>query len=99
MNKSPTANAGDTGSTLAQEDSTCHGATKLTRRNHWACALEPVSRTHGACVLQLACAPRQEKPPQWEAHTLQQRVAPIHQLEKAQAEQRRPSAAKNKNKF
>ena len=25
-----------------------------------------------------ACAPQQEKPPQWEAHTPQQRVAPAH---------------------
>ena len=25
-----------------------------------------------------ACAPQQEKPPQWEAHLSQRRVAPIH---------------------
>ena len=61
------------------------------RHNYWACALEPVSHNYWARVPQLPslCAtateagvPRarapQEKPPQWEAHALQQRVAPAH---------------------
>ena len=44
---------------LVQEDSTCHNATKSTvGHDYWAHTLEPQ-------VLQ------QEKPPQWEAHTLQ----------------------------
>ena len=49
-----------------------------------------------------ACAPQQEKPPQWEAHTLQSGVTPAPppptprslRLEKACTQQQRPSAAK-----
>ena len=32
--KNPPANAGDMGSTLVQEDPTCHGATKSVRHNY-----------------------------------------------------------------
>ena len=48
---------------LLREDPTCCGATKPLRQNYWSLrALEPVLHN--------------EKPPQWEAHALQQRVAP-----------------------
>ena len=73
---------------LAWEDPTCHRATKPMHHNYWATtqlsprALEPVSHNYWACVPQLlkpACprarALQQEKPPQWEARTQQQRVA------------------------
>ena len=44
-------------------------------------------------------APQQEKPPQWEARTLQWSVAPCSpELEKAHVQQQRPNAAKNINK-
>ena len=33
---------------LAQEDPTCHGATKPVRHNYWACALEPASHNYWA---------------------------------------------------
>ena len=70
---------------LVREDPTCHGATKPVRHNYWACALEPASHnywspratTTEACVPR-AHAPQREKPPQWEAHALQGRVAPAH---------------------
>ena len=43
-----------------------------------------------------ACAPQQKKPPQWEAHMLQLESSPCsQQVEKAGAQQRRPSTAKN----
>ena len=75
---------------LVQEDATCHRATKPVRHNYWACTLEPVSHNYRAREPQLlspcattteahvprARALQQEKPPQWEARTLQQRVAP-----------------------
>ena len=48
---------------LVQEDPTCCGATKPVSHNYWAHV--PGAR-----------APQQEKPPQWEARALQQRVAP-----------------------
>ena len=73
---------------LVQEDPTCHGATKPVSRNYWACALEPRSHNYGTRGLPLlkpvrptACALQQEKPPQWEAHTLQQRVSNLCSLE------------------
>ena len=50
---------------LVGEDPTCRGATKHLSHNYWA----HVPRAH---------APQQEKPPQWEAHAPQWRVAPTH---------------------
>ena len=73
---------------LVQEDSTCCGMTKPLHHNYWS----PMLR---------ACAP-QERPLQWEAHTLQLESgptpAPHHplQLEKVHAKQQRSSAAKSK---
>ena len=68
---------------LVREDPTCHGATKPVRHNYWACSLEPASHNYWACMPQLLkpawlepvpC--NKEKPPQWEAHAPQWRVAP-----------------------
>ena len=80
---------------LVWEDPTCHGATNPMRHNYWDCALEPASHNYWARVPQLlkpvhptACAPQQEKPPQWEARALQ--------LKKARAQQRRLNTAKDK---
>ena len=63
---------------LVREDPTCHGATKPVRHNYWAHVpqlLSPRATTTGAHVPR-ARALQQEKPPQWEAHAPQQRVAP-----------------------
>ena len=76
---------------LVREDPTCCGATKPVRHNYWACTpqllkparsrartvqlLSPGGTTTKAHVPR-ACAPQQEKPPQWEAHAPQQRVVP-----------------------
>ena len=68
---------------LVREDPTCRRATKPMHHNYWACALEPVchnywslcATTTETCTPR-ARAPQQEKPPQWEARTLQRRVAP-----------------------
>ena len=82
MVKNPPANAEDTDSSLIQEDPIGRGATKPMHHSYWACALEPGSRNYEAHVLQLlkpvhprSCAQQQEKSAQWEAHTLQWRVA------------------------
>ena len=40
--KKPPANAGDTGSILGPEDSTCCKATKAVHHNYLKCTLEPV---------------------------------------------------------
>ena len=68
---------------LVREDPTCRGATKPVRHNYWAWALDPASPNYGSlCATTIearaprACALQQEKPPQWEASALQQRVAP-----------------------
>ena len=45
-------------------------------QNHWACTLDPVSHNYWAHT-PISRAPQQEKPPQWEDHTPQQRVAPL----------------------
>ena len=66
---------------LVREDPTCRGTTEPMHHNYWACALEPASHNYWARVPQLlslhsgARAPQKEKPPQWEAHTPQWRVA------------------------
>ena len=79
--KNPPANAGDAGSSPGPGRSHIPRATKPVRHNYWACASG-------------ACAPQQERPPQWEAAT---KSSPRSlQLEKAHAEQQRPNAAKNK---
>ena len=75
---------------LVWEDPTCYGATKPVRHSYWACALEPTSHSYWAREPQLlspratateahvprARVPQQKKPPQWEAHAPQGRVAP-----------------------
>ena len=48
---------------LVWEDPTCRGATKPVSHKYWACASG-------------ACAPRQERPRQWEARAPRWRVAP-----------------------
>ena len=63
---------------LVREDLTCHGATKPVCHNYWACMpqlLSPHTTTTEALVPR-ARAPQQEKPPWWEAHAPQWRVAP-----------------------
>ena len=68
---------------LVQEDPTCLRATKPVRHNYWA-------RAPRACALQ------QKKPLQWEAPSM--KSCTRSPLEKAHAQQRRPSAAKNRIK-
>ena len=78
------ANVGDTGSIPGPGRSHTPWVTRLVHHSYWA----PSSR---------ARAPQQEKPLQWEAHEPQRSIAPRSlQLEKARAQQQRPSAAKNK---
>ena len=60
----------------------------LVGHNYWAHPLEPTSDNYWASACLRACAPQQEKPPQWEAHT--------PQLEKVHEQQQRPRAAKKK---
>ena len=68
---------------LVWEDPTCHRSTKPMHHNYWACALQPTSHNYWAHVPQLlkpACLEpvlrNKMKPPQWEAHAPQWRVAP-----------------------
>ena len=92
---------------LIQEDSTCPGTPTPLCHNYWTCCLEPGKRNDWAHVLQLLKpasyippALQPEKPPQWEAHTPQPRSSPrLPQLEKACAQQQRPSPAKNKYNY
>jgi len=63
---------------LVWEDPSCRRAKKHVHHNCWACTLEPGNHNHWVHLSQLpkpahstACAPQQEKPPQWEAHTMQ----------------------------
>ena len=88
---------------LVQEDPICRGATKPVHHNYWACTLEPTSHNYWARATAIeahvprACAPQQEKPPQWEApHTASKSRPRSPQLEKACVQQQRPNAAKNK---
>ena len=75
--------AGDMGSSPGPEDLTCRGETKprapqlmsLRSRAREPQLLSPCATTTEARVPR-ARAPQQEKPPQWEARALQQRVAP-----------------------
>ena len=64
---------------LVQEDSTCCRATKPVRHNYWAHEpqLLSLSAANTEALTPKTHALQQEKPPQWEAHAPQQRVAPI----------------------
>ena len=61
-------NARDTGQIPGQEEPTCPGATQSVHHGYRASTLEPKSRNYSACTPR-ACALRQEKPLQREAHT------------------------------
>ena len=69
--KNPPANAGDTGSSPGP------GRSHMPRSN-WARAPQLLSlcATTTEARMPRACAPPQEKPPQWEARAPQWRVAP-----------------------
>ena len=75
-----------------------------TSHNYWACTLEHTSHNYWAQAPQLlkpvhprAHALQQDKPPQWGVRTPQLDSRPcLPQREKAQAQQWRPSTAKNK---
>ena len=93
---------------LVREDPTCCRATKPVRHNCWACALEPASHNYWGQVPQLlkpTCLElvlqNKEKPPQWEAHAPQRRVALARHNQrkawKACVQQQRPNTAKKKS--
>ena len=94
---------------LVWEDPTCLGQLKPVHHNHWVCVLESMSlrllnqQLMSPCAASTeahvprACAPQQEKPPQWEACAPQPESSPCPpQLQKARAQQRRPSTVNNK---
>ena len=99
---------------LVGEDCTCHGRLHMSWKNYCACAPKPLKPACSkACDPQLlgscaatteAHAPRTcvlqlEKPPWWEAHVPQLESSPhLLQVEKALAQQQRPSATKNLKK-
>ena len=77
---------------LVQEDSTCCGATKPVYCNYWPCVLSPHTPEP---VLHERSRNNEKSPHRNESSS------PLLHLEKACAQQRRPSTAKNKliNKF
>ena len=84
---------------LVWEDPTCRGATKPVRHNYWACALEPTSHNYWAHVPQLLkspCSTTREATAMRSPRTAMKSSPRSPQLEKACAQQWRPSAAKNK---
>ena len=83
---------------LVQEDPTCSRATKAAHHNYGACTLESGNCNYWAHAVQLlkpaptACAPRHERPPQWEAPADRNEEEPHSpQLEKAYVQHRRLS--------
>ena len=75
---------------LAQDDPTCYKA-------HVPQLLSPCAATSEACIPR-ACALQQEKPRQWEALYRNEESSPLTTLERLHVLQRRPRAAKNRNK-
>ena len=73
---------------LVQEDSTCCGAKKSMSQDYWACELQPLKRyTPSLCSATRAAAKRS-------LCTAKQCWSHLPPLEKAQAQQWRPSATK-----
>jgi len=92
MYKNPSANAGDMGLIPGS------GRLHMLWRNwaHEPQLLSPCASTTDPQVPR-ACAPQQEKPPQWETQAPQLESSPCSlQLEKVQVQQQRPSTSKNK---
>ena len=91
---------------LAREEPTCRRVTKPMCHNYWACALEPGSHNYWAqCATTTeARTPRGHAAQQREATAMRSPCTATKssshslQLEKARVQQRRPNAAKNKNK-
>ena len=83
---------------LVWEDPTCHEATKRVHPSYWACGPEPRNHNYWALAPQRlkpahpgAHAQPREKPPTWEAHTLQlESSSCLLQLKSGQ--QQRPSS-------
>ena len=61
---------------LDQGNSLSLRTTKPLQHNYWAHSLETISCKYGAHVPR-ACAPQQEKTPQWETHAPQWKVTPF----------------------
>ena len=106
------ANTGDTSSIPDREDPTL-GTSEPVHHNYWACALEPGSCNSRACALEpwahvlqglkprcpRARALQQERPPQWEACSLQPECSPCSpQLEKSLCSNEDPGQPKIKKK-
>ena len=99
--KNPPANAGDSGSILSLEFSTCREATKPVHHNYRARAhsTEPELTLQSPSSLYRACALQQEKHHSKKPAYRNSRVAPAQpgspqlQLEKASVQQPRPSAS------
>ena len=93
---------------LVWEDPTCLGQLKPVHHNHWVCVLESMSlrllnqQLMSPCAASTeahvprACAPQQEKPPQWEACAPQEKVVKLENLLNHAVRSNRPSANKNK---
>ena len=100
MNGTPPANAGDAG--LIPGLGRVHmpwgsWAPAHTTTEHREPQLLNLTAANTEASMPRGPAPQQKKLLQWEASTLQWRVAPRSlQLEKAQGQQRRSSSAKNK---
>ena len=88
---------------LVQEDPTCHGATKPVHHNYRACALSPWATTNKpAChnywspCTQSPCSATREATAMRSTRSTTKSSHCSPQLEKARAQQRRPTVAKNK---
>ena len=82
--------------TLVWEDPTCHGATKPTCHNYWACTLEPASHNYWSLCTWSLCSATREATATRSLGTATKSSPLSLQLEKARVQQRRLSAAKNK---
>ena len=83
---------------LLWEDPTCHGATNPVCHNYWACTLEPANHNYWSLCAQSLCSATREATSTRSPHTTTKSSLHLPQLEKASTQQRRPKAAKNKNK-
>ena len=81
---------------LVREDPTCRGATKPVHHKYWACALEPASHNYWSPCAWSPCSTTRQATTMRSVCTATKSSPCSLQLEKARAQQRRPSTAKNK---